>query len=162
MRFEDRSHAGRLLGAALVERAAGARPIVLGLSYGGVLVGHQIARELGVELDMLLVPPPGAGRTAFRARKTPLNGRYAILVDDGAATGDTVVRAIDEVRRAGASRVVVALPVAPAFTATRLDELADEAVCLDAPAEFLAVAACYERFPEVTASEAVGALRAAG
>lgn len=58
MRFEDRRHAGRILGQAVSE-VAPESPIVLALPRGGVPVGFEVAEALGSELDLLLVRKVG-------------------------------------------------------------------------------------------------------
>jgi len=82
-----------------------------------------------------------------------LLGRTVIIVDDGIATGSTVVAAIRVVRGLGARRVVLAVPVAPADTLQRMGELADEVVCLHAPVRFVAVGQWFEDFRQVSDDE---------
>ena len=91
-----------------------------------------------------------------------LEGKTAIVVDDGVATGLTMLAALREVRGRGAARVVAAVPVAPADTVARLRREADEVIALQAPAEFAgAVGAYYRRFDQVSDAEVVAALREA-
>lgn len=73
-------------------------------------------------------------------------GRTAVVVDDGAATGSTVLAAIRALRRRGVGQVVVGLPVCPPDTAAALEREADELVCLRVPAGFEAVGLEYARF----------------
>jgi putative phosphoribosyl transferase len=82
-----------------------------------------------------------------------LRDRTVILVDDGIATGATVVAAIRVTRRLGARRIVLAVPVAPADTMARLREIADEVVCGMAPRRFLAVGQWYDDFRQVRDEE---------
>lgn len=93
----------------------------------------------------------------FRAGRAPLllAGRRAVLVDDGAATGATMAAAIEAVRAQGATRVVVAIPVASPETAHRLQSLADEFICLATPTPFFAVAPWYRHFGQVDDSTVV-------
>jgi putative phosphoribosyl transferase len=92
--------------------------------------------------------------TSLRPRPRPsLRDRTVILVDDGIATGATVVAAVRVVRRLGARRIVLAVPVAPADTVTRLHEIADEVVCGMAPSRFLAVGQWYDDFRQVADDE---------
>jgi putative phosphoribosyl transferase len=89
-----------------------------------------------------------------------LAGKTAIVVDDGVATGLTMLAALREVRGRGAARVVAAVPVAPADTVARLRREADEVVALQAPAAFEgAVGAYYRRFDQVSDAEVLAALR---
>jgi predicted phosphoribosyltransferase len=91
----------------------------------------------------------------------PLEGRTVILTDDGVATGYTAQAGIQTVRRRGAQRVVLAVPVAPPDTAAWLDALVDEFVCLATPEPFYAVGNFFEEWPQVTDDE-VRALLLAG
>ena len=81
-----------------------------------------------------------------------------ILVDDGVATGSTVVAAIHALRRQGAVRIVLATPVAPADTAARLGALVDELVVLDTPEAFRSVGEFYEDFEQVSDDEVLALL----
>lgn len=93
--------------------------------------------------------------SAYRQGRPPLDlaGRTAILVDDGLATGSTMRVAIDAVRRRGASRVVVAVPVAPVETRGEFARIVDELVCLFTPEPFHAVGAYYADFRQVEDAE---------
>jgi len=92
--------------------------------------------------------------TAARPRVS-LAGRIVILVDDGLATGATAIAAVRAARAEGASRIVVAVGVAPPATIARLKSEADEVVCLHAPAEFGAVGEFFLDFSEVTDDDVV-------
>lgn len=89
---------------------------------------------------------------AYRGNRPPLKlaGLSAILVDDGVATGSTLRAAVTAARQLGASRVTVAVPVAPAEALSALQEDADEVICLETPAAFYAVGQWYAEFPQVT------------
>lgn len=101
--------------------------------------------------------------TAFRRDlpALPVTGRTVVVVDDGAATGSTVRAAVAALRRGGAGRVVVALPVCPPDTATALAAAADELVCLRVPARFQAVGLEYDDFAPPSDDAVAGLLRAA-
>ncbi|MEU9125931.1 phosphoribosyltransferase family protein [Streptomyces sp. NPDC048506] len=96
----------------------------------------------------------------FRAGRTrlPLDGRTAIVVDDGIATGATAAAACQVVRAQGASRVVLAVPVAPPDAAERLRTKADEFVCLSTPFGFSAVGEWYRDFSQTPDDEVVSLL----
>ncbi|HVA37159.1 MAG TPA: phosphoribosyltransferase [Candidatus Dormibacteraeota bacterium] len=76
-----------------------------------------------------------------------------IVVDDGLATGASMLAAVRALRRRGAQRIVVAVPVAAADTCTAVRREADECICLVEPAQFYAVGAWYEDFSEVSDDE---------
>ncbi len=91
----------------------------------------------------------------------PLESRTVILSDDGVATGYTALAGIQTVRRRGAQRVVLAVPVAPPDTVGWLKPHVDELVCLATPEPFYAVGNFFEEWPQVTDDE-VRALLLAG
>lgn len=92
---------------------------------------------------------------AYRdGRKEPtLSGRVVIVVDDGIATGATMVAALRWVRSRGASMVVAAAPVAPPSTVAELEHEADLVVCPHTPEPFYAIGAFYETFGQVSDEE---------
>lgn len=94
-----------------------------------------------------------------RAR-VPLQGRVAVVVDDGIATGSTAHAACKVARRLGATKVVLASPVAPAGT-TAEELAADELVCCAMPLGFQAVGNYYRDFSPTTDQEVVALLGAA-
>jgi putative phosphoribosyl transferase len=87
---------------------------------------------------------------SLRSRPRPaLHDRTVIVVDDGIATGATVRAAVKVVRRLGAARVVLAVPVAPEDSLRVLARLADETVCAVTPRDFLSVGQWYVDFEQV-------------
>jgi predicted phosphoribosyltransferase len=102
-------------------------------------------------------------RERYTAARPPmdLTGRTVILVDDGLATGSTMVSAVRSARAGRAGRVVVAVGVAPPETIDRLRGEADDIVCLHAPSAFGAVGEFYADFSAVTDEEVVAHLAAA-
>ena len=95
-------------------------------------------------------------------RGTPSwEGRVVLLVDDGAATGRTLLAAVELARRERPRAVVVAVPVASAAALERLRRRADEVVCLVSREAFHAIGQFYGRFEQVSDEEAVALLREA-
>jgi putative phosphoribosyl transferase len=84
--------------------------------------------------------------------------RTAIVVDDGVATGSTLIAALRSIRAAGALLLIAAIPVGPADVVRGLRREADQVVCLDAPYDFWAVGLHYRRFDQVSDAEVVEAL----
>lgn len=84
--------------------------------------------------------------------------RVVIIVDDGIATGASMLSAIRAIRAKQPRRIVVAIGVAPATSLARMRAEADEVVCLHAPDEFYAVGQFFEDFSEVTDERVVEAL----
>lgn len=99
----------------------------------------------------------------FRAGRAPLNvgKRIAILVDDGLATGSTMLAAVQALRGLGPSRVVVAVPVGSAEACEKLEEVADEVICARIPSRFVAVGRWYADFSETPDAEVTALLHPA-
>jgi putative phosphoribosyl transferase len=87
-----------------------------------------------------------------------VKGKVAIVVDDGIATGATAVAALRWARAQGASKVILAVPVAPVQALRRLADEADEIVVLATPDPFMAVGEWYRRFDQTSDDEVVAAL----
>jgi putative phosphoribosyl transferase len=88
------------------------------------------------------------GRTSIQ-----LAGKTVILVDDGVATGASLLVAIQALRRQQIQRLTLAVGVAPRETLERLKSKADEVVCLFTPEPFVAISLWYREFPQVTDAE---------
>ncbi len=86
-------------------------------------------------------------------------GRVVIIVDDGVATGSSMLSAIRSVRVRHPQKIVVAIGVAPSGSLMRMRGEADEVVCLHAAEDFLAVGQFFEDFSEVTDEMVVAALK---
>jgi putative phosphoribosyl transferase len=204
--FADRRHAGRLLAEALrAQKLEDA--VVVGLARGGVVVAAEVARALGLPLDVLAVRKighplqpeyglgavtpggaayvrPGAGGltetelddlVAATSRKAEdldarlhadhaplsLRGRTCLLVDDGLATGATMLAAVQWARQKGARRVVTAVPVGAPQTVETLVREVDAVVCLEQPEWMSAVGLWYRDFEQVSDDEVTELLRAA-
>ncbi len=82
-----------------------------------------------------------------------LHGKTVILIDDGLATGASMLVAVNALRRKRPEKIVVAVPVAPPETCTMLRESADEAICYETPEPFGGVGAWYENFSQVNDDE---------
>lgn len=84
--------------------------------------------------------------------------RVVIIVDDGIATGSSMLSAIRAIRAQQPRRIVVAIGVAPATSLARMRAEADDVVCLHSPEDFYAVGQFFEDFSEVTDERVVEAL----
>ena len=90
--------------------------------------------------------------------RIPIKGKVAVVVDDGIATGSTALAACLVARAEGASRVVVAAPVAPLGWEERFSGAADETVSVLTPRTFYAIGQFYDDFSQLTDQEVVEAL----
>ena len=82
-----------------------------------------------------------------------LEGRDVVLVDDGLATGVTAEAALLALRSAHPARLLLAVPACAPETAARLAAVADEVVCVMAPADFMAVGLWYDDFTQTSDDE---------
>jgi len=195
VRFLCRLEAGRALARRLEHlRGESSSLILLALPRGGIPVAYEVARALGIPLEVIMtrrLEVPGDPASSFGAiseggntfvdqetarahglrpeeiseiarragqrlsedvavyrgeRPLPLvDGRSVVLVDDGITTGGSALAATRALRKAGARKIIVAVPVAgPGAVATVRAEV-DELVYLQAPAEFIGVGYWYTR-----------------
>jgi putative phosphoribosyl transferase len=140
--------------------AAGGRP----------LINDEVVRRLGISQDYLdaevsrqraeilrresAYRPGGTGPSAA--------GRTVIVVDDGVATGSTLIAVLRTVRASQAARLCCAVPVGPPDTVGRLEVEADEVVCLLQPRSFAAVGSWYDDFSQVGDDEVAALLGGPG
>jgi putative phosphoribosyl transferase len=131
-------------------------------------IGEDGARVLNDEvIRMARIGPEELGQVEERERveldrrakayrhgrpRIPLEGRTAVVIDDGIATGSTARAACRVAKAHGASRVVLAAPVAPPDVVTELAHEV-EVVCVETPAQFWAVGQWYRNFDQTTDEE---------
>jgi len=205
--FRDRVDAGVKLARKLLTYKKD-NPVILAIPRGGVVVGYQVAEELGAPLDIVVprkIPSPhnpelGIGAVTqdgtviidqqikeylnvsdeyikeeaerqimeierrvktYRGDRNPvpIKGQVVILVDDGIATGVTMRAAIRSLRKQNPKKIIVAVPVAPPRTIKKIEEEADEVVCLLAYEPFEAVGQFYMDFGQTTDSEVINLLQ---
>ena len=100
-----------------------------------------------------------------RAQYTPVRppidpaGRIVIVIDDGLATGATMMAALHGLRASQPAKLICAVPVSPPDTLIKVADLADEVVCLEAPEFFQAVGQFYQHFPQVDDDEVIEILK---
>lgn len=116
---------------------------------------EYLRREQQRQLELLR-----SRRAMYTPSRAPLDpgGRIAIVVDDGLATGATMIAALHAVRSRNPSRLVCAVPVAPVESLRQVRPHADELVCLQTPRDFYAVGQFYEEFRQVEDDEVIAAL----
>jgi len=133
---------------------------------GELVTDAGLVADMGVSVDYIEQAKSTALREIERRRHTYLGdrrpvdiaGRTAILVDDGIATGATMLAAARAVRRRKPGRIVLAVPVATRRALEQLRREVDETVCLSAPANFMAVGQFYGRFPQLRDEEVLSLL----
>lgn len=100
-----------------------------------------------------------------RAQYTPIRppidpaGRLVIVVDDGLATGSTMISALHALKSRHPQKLICAVPVAPPETIEKVRGYCDEVVCLETPYDFRAVGQFYADFPQVSDDEVMALLR---
>jgi len=135
-----------------------ARVINHAVVHAAGVTGHDLA---AVEAEQRTELTRRARRFRGERPRISLAGRVVVVVDDGIATGSTARVACAVVRSEGASRVVLAVPVAPTDWTRRLAGAADEFVSVATPEPFHAVGEFYDDFAQTTDDEVIGCLREA-
>ncbi|HEX6265432.1 MAG TPA: phosphoribosyltransferase family protein [Burkholderiales bacterium] len=99
-------------------------------------------------------------RSEYTPARAPVDphGRIAIVIDDGIATGASMIAALHSVRAREPARLVCAVPVAAPDSLEAVRPYADEVVCLEAPDDFQAVGQFYREFEQVEDHEVVALL----
>lgn len=139
----------------------------VGETKGSLWVNKELVSQLGVSQDYIESETKiqkleiKRRERIYRKREKPLNlkNKIVILVDDGLATGATMMAAVREIRNMGPQKVVVAIPVAPPETVERLKKEADEVICLQTPSLFFAVGQWYENFKQYSDEEVIEFLK---
>jgi putative phosphoribosyl transferase len=142
---------------------------------GAVVDGANPQIVLNEEAMSIVRPPPGYVDAEVQRqlaelerrrkiylgshRALPTAGKTVVMVDDGIATGSTATVALRALRKAGAAKIVLAVPVAPDDVVEALRKECDEIVCLSTPRQFRAVGLHYEDFGQTTDDEVVELLR---
>ena len=83
-------------------------------------------------------------------KRADLKDKIVILVDDGIATGNTILATIKMIKNSSPKKIVVAVPVAPPATARKIAKEVNELICLLTPSDFYAVGQWYKDFTQVS------------
>jgi predicted phosphoribosyltransferase len=127
------------------------------LAGGGILVRDPmgvhpaLSEEAFAQLVAHEREELGRRERVYRAGRGPLElaGQTVVLVDDGLATGATMLAAVRAMRHAGAARIIVAVPVASPQAVSLLAREADQVIALEAPASLFAIGQWYEDFAQL-------------
>lgn len=95
--------------------------------------------------------------TKFMGDKTPenLEGKTVIVIDDGIATGNTMLSTINVIRKSKPGKIIIAVPVASKSAVQKLSKEVDELITIMIPQEFYGVGAFYDNFNEVSDEEVI-------
>ena len=139
------------------------RELAMGAIASGYvqILGLSVVKQLCVPGEAIREVAAAEGKEVkrqerlYRGNRPPLSvtRKTVILVDDGIATGSCILAAIAAVRKQGAARVVVAVPVAPAAACSAIRMEADEVISVVEPERFLAVSQWYEDFSQTSDAE---------
>lgn len=142
--------------------------LAMGAIAGGIRVlDHSLIRYLGISDEEIEAVVARELQEMERREKLyrgglpapDLRGRTVLLVDDGLATGSTMVAAARHVRSVHPERLIIAVPVASSEACRRLRSEADECICLAAPDPFSAVGEWYTDFRQVSDAEVQSILK---
>ena len=114
-----------------------------------------IDREVAAQMETIR-----QRRAQYTPKRPPVDpaGRIVIIIDDGLATGSTMIAALHALRNQKPAELICAVPVAPPDTLRKLQGKADRMVCLSSPDNFYAVGQFYADFPQVTDEEVIACL----
>lgn len=194
--FHDRSEAGRLL-AEKLRKYQNIPGVLLAVPRGGVPVAYEVAKELNMPLEIVLVKKLGHPlnkeyaigavglkdmfviphenvtefyiqnqvqkirgrlqemRKKFMGDKEPddIQGKTVIIIDDGVATGNTLLATIQILRKQKPAKLVVAAPVVSRSAAYKLNKEVDELIAVLIPESFYGVGVFYQDFTQVSDEE---------
>lgn len=130
---------------------------------GTVVYNQEVVTSPGVTKEYLLEEVARQKKEIARRQQLYRGGRRIeklaqksiILIDDGVATGATIKAAINTLRQESIGKLIVAVAVAPPYTAAELTSMSDIFVCLETPEDFMSVSNCYDSFSEVTDEDVV-------
>jgi len=163
--YEVARELGAPLDALIVRKlgAPGREEFAVGALAGGgrVVVNDDVLRGLNISPAQLREIAEREGRelarreAAYRGGRPPLDvtGKTVILVDDGLATGSSMLAAVQALRESEPAELVIAVPAAPESTCREFAGIVDDVVCASMPTPFLAVGESFWDFTQVTDDE---------
>lgn len=130
-------------------------------SGGALYVNEDIKHELGVTEELFQTEVARETEELHRRehlyrkarRRLRVSGRTVIVVDDGVATGASMLAALLALKSLKPAALICAIPVAPPETAEKLTQVADRLVCVELAANFRAVGQFYQIFDQTSDEE---------
>ena len=92
-------------------------------------------------------------------KPTDLKNKTVIIVDDGVATGNTILATVEAIKKKSPKEIIIAVPVASRSAAIKLSKVADEFICLLTPDYFMGVGQFYQDFSQVTDQDSIQLLK---
>jgi len=134
------------IGAVSEDGTSEVAPVAEEFGIDDEYVKEEVARQLETLRER---------RRSYTPIRAPIDpsGRIVIVVDDGVATGATMMAALGFVRRRNPAKLVAAIAVSPRDTLQKLRAVADDVVCLASPSYFRAVGEFFADFDQVSDSE---------
>jgi predicted phosphoribosyltransferase len=148
----------------------GSEELAMGaIASGGSGLNHDVVRGLGIRPETVQSVAEREGRELlrreqfYREGRPPLDlaGKVVILVDDGLATGSSMLAAVNALQQHNPAQIVVVVPAAPEAACRELSAVVDNVVCATTPSPFFAVGQSYWDFTQTTDDEVVRLLREA-
>ena len=138
-------------------------------STGDVLLDDELMRDLRISDEVIEREVEDQRKEIarrlemYRPNRAPLDvkNKTVVLIDDGIATGSTVLASLRSLRKQEPARLILAVPVAPAETMKRLERECDQAIVLATPEPFLAVGRFYLQFDQTSDVEVIELLNKA-
>ncbi len=138
--------------------------------FGDVEVENEVAAFYGISRETIMkrasehLPELQRRAASYRGGRGFIDpaGKAVAIIDDGLATGTTMLAAVQSIKKMNPSKLIASAPVASTTAASRLRPLVDKIVCPYVEEEFYAVGEFYENFSQVTDAEVVRYLREGG
>ncbi len=135
--------------------------------FGDVALEEEVVAFYGISQEAILrrasehVPDLRRRAESYRGGRAFIDpaGKTVAIIDDGLATGTTMLAAVQSIKKMNPSRLIASAPVASTTAAAKLRPLVDKVVCPYVEEEFYAVGEFYENFAQVTDAEVVRYLR---
>jgi len=128
---------------------------------GSYFINSEYVKMLGISQDYIekevleQISEIKRRMKEYRGKDTfpEVKDKTVIIIDDGIATGFTILAVIKAVKKQGAKKIILAIPVGPRETIEEFKEIVDGVICLYIPEKFYAVGSYYENFEQVTDAE---------